>query len=250
MSIGVGASIGRCGGVEGSVSIRQHLFGGATANGLELLDRLEATPLQSGVSVDEWLARNPAIRAAIRWEHGRFFRLLRTSTLYIDWPDEDKDALRALVESYAECRLQPLADPPTNQLNLEDDERVRTELSGGTAKTWYLAYLAHSLAVEMGRWVPWSLADYSDDELSHLLASRSMFTWRRSGNYEIELEVHAEGVPARPRFTYEFLFENDLIGHDRLDTVARVLDWCRWHMRHMSAHLDDGGEPVGGDYSV
>jgi hypothetical protein len=246
-------SIGRCDGVGGNVSVARFLRRGMYP-GYSLKERLN-TPLHLGESVDCWLQRHPRIGNAIQWEHA--WEPAGSTTNYFGWPDVEKCELQNFVYHFAECNTIDMADPPSNAASLDDFEAVRQEIPTDTAKRWFLAHVAYCLAVEMGDWVPWSLTGYTDDSLANLLDSRHLFHWRQGGGYEIVWYDHGMVLPSCPRFTYEFLYKNDLIGYDSLDTIARVLDWCRWNLGHYyNSHVnrtpltEDGWTWVGGGHNT
>ena len=249
MTLSVLQSIGRCDGVRHPVSIRKYHFQGSNSENLSLRERLN-TPLKLGHSVEDWLNENPRVRDQISWEHDGFWGLGSQSTAYRDWPNITKAKLQEKVDLYAECGRSALTDPPTNRISQRDNEQVRTIYSNVDAFQWYISILAQTLTIEMGRWTNWSLADYSDDVLYHLLDSRTLFSWRSGDQYEIHFTPHAPSTPAEPRRTYEFLYQNDLIGHNRLNTIHRLVDWCRWHLSHYHAHEVSPDVFIGGRSEV
>jgi len=249
MSISFRSAIGRCSGVIHPVSVRRYYFRGAAESGLSSRHRLE-TPLQQGMSVQAWLDENPRIRDNISWEHTGFLGLGSASTGYRDWSPAIKEALQSLVDVYAGCGMSFLSDPPENQFHRNDNQTAGMRYTHFDAINWYLAFLAQTLVVEMGRWVPWSLNDYADDVLYYLLDSRTLFSWQIGDHYDVLFRRHAPSEPAEPRFTYEFLYRNDLIGNDRVDTISRVIDWCRWNLSHFYATEVSPDVYVGGDYAT
>lgn len=249
MSTSFRSSIGRCDGVIHPVSVRAYYLAGASSSGLSTRRRLE-TPLERGQSVEDWLAAHPRIRDRVSWEHEAFLGLASTNSAYTSWSGGSRSSLQRAVDHYAGCSIDPLADPPSNRASRADDEIARQRYSNVDAFRWYQLLLAQTLVVEMGRWVPWSLEDYDDDELFYLLDSRSLFSWQPGDSYEVRFGVHGPAVPAEPRFTYEFLYGNDLIAPTRVETIARLIDWCRWNLRHFSAHRVEPDTYVGGDYTT
>ena len=124
-----------------------------------------------------------------------------------------------------------VTDPPPNMVQLADDGYVETVLSKDHAWSLFLAHVAYSLAVETGRWVPWSLTEYSREEILELFDGSRMFRWHKSlGGY---VPRH-DGIPAPPDFTFAFLNANLMIAQDRLRTIGNLLEWCRAKLTHFS----------------
>lgn len=46
--------------------------------------------------------------------------------------------------------------------------------------------------------------------------------------------MHGHLVPAPPSFSYAFLGNNGLLGHTRIDTIGRLVGWCRDNLVHFS----------------
>lgn len=104
----------------------------------------------------------------------------------------------------------------------------------------YLQNVAHSLALEIGGFVPWSLQHYAHDELESLLSSESFF---KAGYYGSPLANDPQAVgftgywpievtPAPPTTSFAFMVEENLLRPSHYDTVSRLLKWGREHMYH------------------
>ena len=184
-------------------------------------------PLVAKAQADEpdlasWLAEHPLISGTIRWQEAN-----RVKT-YPEWSSAQKANLFEMYYKVWNGKPLGLTDPPPNMFDLVDDEFARTGLSKNHAWSLFLAQVAYSLAVETGGWVPWSLTEYSQQELLELFDGSRMFRWHNNlGGYRIYF-----GVPAPPDFTFEFLNANRMIAQDRLHTIENLLNWCRLNMRH------------------
>jgi hypothetical protein len=117
---------------------------------------------------------------------------------------------------------------------LADDQQVTTVLAPADAWAYFKASVAQSLAAEIGAQLLWSLQAYPADQLAELVDSREMFRWNASpAGYRID-STHGHIVPAPPARSYEFLGTAGLIASTRLDTLARVVDWCRGNLVHFT----------------
>ena len=192
--------------------------------------------------LDSWLSDHSAIANAISW----------WGWPYPLWSKKRKASLQEAFEAVWKHESLSLTDPPPNIMSLDDDETVNTRLDKMGAWELFEAHVAHCLAVEIGRWVPWSLTSYSSENLMLLLDSGKMFTWRLLPNgYEMDYRS-GKVVPAPPNVTYNFLLQNDLIKDNQLKTIGSVLEWCRqnlshftggWETRNMEEHWHYRGYP-------
>ncbi len=190
------------------------------------------------INVDEWLSDHSTVRNALIWETSSGIQR------YTDWSSNRKNQLQHAVELALTDRSVVLTDPPPNAANPADDASATTVLAVEHAWPLFMTYVARSLAVEIGRLVPWSILGYSSEELALLLDSREMFQWSSSyGGYQIDGNLGCV-IPAPPEYTSSFLIGNGLIAHNRIDTIGNVLDWCRQNMVHFigratTANLED-----------
>ena len=177
-------------------------------------------------TLEKWLEQHPVIADGIVWETPTGPRV------YADWPDEKKDQLRKAFPFGYPFQLE---DPPPNMRDLADNEEPYTVLSEAHAWQLYLNHLTQSLAIEFWNALAWSLEDYSSENLAILLDSRSFFEWSQlGGGYLLKNSVAGRALPAPPDLVYAFLTGNDLIAGDRLQTIGRLLNWCRDHLVHFS----------------
>lgn len=187
---------------------------------------------ERGVDLDAWLGAHPTVAAAIVWEdaagaHG-----------WSSWGAGRKGELRTAFDLARERSAIPVADVPPNQAVLADAEGVKTILSPADAWAYFKSSVAQSLANELGEQLGWSLLGYPASQLANLLDGRTMFHWNASpAGYLIDIEDGAV-TPAPPTRCYEFLGTNGLIGLSRLDTIGRLVDWCRANLVHFSGSWD------------
>lgn len=201
--------------------------------------------------LDCWLEHNPKVANAIRWERGKRGGGFETLA-WPDWPASMKSRLRDAWMAARDWHAAgmrdydgtPWTDPPPNQDADVDPPTTRTVLDGPTqARPWYYAQVGHCLAAEIEGWVPWSIRHYTVEQLEHLLAGPMIFVRDRDnatswdadhpGGYIVGgVKSQEKATPSHPTFVYRFLATADLVGPTRLDTVGRVLDWCRAHLRH------------------
>ena len=183
---------------------------------------------EKGLDLDAWLNAHPGISAGIIWEdsggaHG-----------WASWSAAQKAELRQAFELSRMRSSIPVADVPPNQASLADDQQVTTILAPADAWAYFKASVAQSLAAEIGQQLLWSIQGYSAPQLAQLFDSREMFRWNASpAGYRID-SMHGHVVPAPPARSYAFLGTGDLIGGSRLDTLSRVVNWCRANLVHFS----------------
>ena len=179
-------------------------------------------PLTTTAQADEpdlaaWLAEHPLVSEAIRWKDSN-----GPTRAYPNWSETQKADLYETYQAVWSGHSLELTDPPPNMRHLADDQSALTVLSEDHAWSLFLAHVAYSLAVETGGWVPWSLTEYSQDELLELFDGSRTFR-RSSGGYEL---IH-RAVPAPPDATFEFLSANLMIAQDRLHTIGNLHEWSR-----------------------
>jgi hypothetical protein len=92
----------------------------------------------------------------------------------------------------------------------------------------------------MGNWVPWSITGFDNTSLRNLLSSTSFFKRVSNNTYEFDLDTYAPIVPALPRFTFEFMYKEGLIGNSQLGTILLVMDWIRQNLGHASGDKSFG----------
>lgn len=182
-------------------------------------------PSRASNDLEVWLEAHPAVALHLRWVDAQ------GSHLYSAWPRGLKDRLWKFFDQTRRGSPPSLPDPPRNAWVYgagENPEEIHTLLTPADATDLYLASVAHSLALEMDRRVPWSLDDLNDEELDALFSAPSFFWWNagRQG-YEIVWAKHGWSVPAPPQVAWQFLQEQRLLGRTRLETIVALLGWCK-----------------------
>ncbi|NTV21760.1 MAG: hypothetical protein HGA57_10365 [Chlorobium limicola] len=178
--------------------------------------------------LDAWLSSHPLVAGSIVWEDAA------GAHFWPSWSASRKSELRVAFALAWNRNAIAVAEVPLNQAVMGDNDNVATVLSKQDAWAYFNAGVAQSLAIEMQQQVAWSLQGYATDQLAQLFDSREMFRW--NGNpegYRIN-SMHGHLVPAPPSFSYAFLGNNGLLGHTRIDTIGRLVGWCRDNLVHFS----------------
>ena len=186
-----------------------------------------------------WLGAHAEIRAALRWEQPD-----GTPLPYPQWPDAMRARLAALVAGIGRGAAPDLPAAP-DLLPPSDPSMPFPPLipelarwSVDVARNTYLAFAAQSLAVEIGHWVPWSMAADPPPTLALLLDSRSLFRADpATASYRIPYDFGAT-TPGDPYRLYEFLRRNDLVGASERDTIERVVGWAGRTLVHFRGDWD------------
>jgi hypothetical protein len=187
-----------------------------------------------------------------------------------DWSLGQKDHLAIKFyqisnrSTYPELPEVPPVDVFPADVLLTETGTVRaTLLDPASAWEYYIAYLAQTLHVELSGEVPWSITQYSADELDSLLNSRSLIDFVHLiddnpvpvDKYAIfkywvdPIANHGPVTFGDPVRIHDFLHNNNLIGSTSRSTVGLVLDWCRNNLRHYigkntNTGLDDEDTPA------
>jgi hypothetical protein len=189
------------------------------------------------VDIDTWLTGHPGVAAAMVWQApGGIVKPFPT------WTAGEKSILIENVRTIAEGHSLGLPEAPP--LLVRDGAGARPLIAEQARYApdlvwrYYVAYLAQSLAIEIGGTLSWSLADYDAAQLAILLDSRSLFVWDEStGAYRIPFDL-AAATPGDPVRTFQFLRANDLVGPTRRATIERLLDWVRANLIHFTGDWD------------
>lgn len=183
---------------------------------------------EAPVDVSAWLSAHPGIANSIVW------RDASGAHAWASWGAGQKAELQGAFDLARNRGSIAVANVPPNQATLGDNDFATTILAPADAWAYYKASVAQALAAEIGQQLLWSLVGYSGAQLAELFDSSEMFSWSSSpAGYQID-SMHGHIVPAPPARSYEFLGLNDLIGTTPLDTIARVLDWCRANLVHFT----------------
>ncbi len=178
--------------------------------------------------LDAWLNSHSSIAASIVWEDSG------GAHAWSSWSAAWKTELRQAFNLARSRGSIAVAEVPPNQATMADDQHVTQILAVGDAWAYFKASIAQALAAEIGQQLIWSVQGYSPSQLAQLFDSREMFRWNASpAGYRID-SMHGHIVPAPPLRSYEFLGINGLIAFTPLDTLARIIDWCRGNLVHFT----------------
>jgi hypothetical protein len=211
---------------------------------------------QSPRLVDCWLAQNPHVAQAIRWEFSGDGAAIIAS--WPEWGDESRQAVRDAFVQARRWRASgmktwsgtPFQDPPENkEAPYLGPNSVTTVLDRESAAwPYYAAHVGFSVAAEIDSWVPWTIRDYDADALVDLFdGPRRMYTYDAgdgSANDTIYTGYSPQGTvtPAHPTTAFRFFADNHLIGASPKATIAAVLEWSRRHMQDTVPLSPSGGD--------
>ena len=196
---------------------------------------------------DQWLNENSIIANAIRWQADGSKRTPNgISRAYHSWSKAKKLELSTTFWRILLDLSSGLDEAPAPLISLSADGNVlSTDLVPEDAWSYYLAYIANCLRVELDRLVHWSIFKYNERQLEMLFDSRSLFIYFRPRDvYSIlrrneSLFSHGSVTPGDPVRIYDFLDQEKLIGITRWGSVGRLLGWCRDNL----FHFKDGNTP-------
>jgi hypothetical protein len=205
-----------------------------------------------------WLDSHPRVAAAIKWQvantTGNAYAVAdQDKQPWTSWPSKRRGALLAQFAAHyaAICSGHPPPDPVADPIaNLSenialDDKSPVTQISPTDAETLYLAIVAQSLAVEIGHFVPWSIAGYDDESLAVLFDSATMMSRRLPSQSQLfslgdwyspwvaptRAGNRGRAVPAPPGRAFAFM-KGGLVGASRHATIVNVMQWGHDNMVH------------------
>ena len=174
------------------------------------------------------------------------------------WPEADKTALlnafrRAWINLYvvrdpADIGAEEFAMPMActdcaSRLVSTPNNPPFTRVTEEISKAAYISYVAHSLAMEIGTELTWSIADATAEELHFYFNSRSMmhritgsssqFFFGDAGSPGTVRGMYiGRGTPATPIYTYWWMVNNNILQSTEEATVHALLDWFRFNGVH------------------
>ncbi|MEZ4870657.1 MAG: hypothetical protein R2827_00130 [Bdellovibrionales bacterium] len=206
-----------------------------------------------------WLSNNSAVANSINLEDAQtpsfFGGATLSETNYVSWSESDKELLdaafaRAWQRLYNSAYTgqdefempMPCSSCITNLMTSPTNTPL-TEISENFGKFIYMTYVAHSLAVEIGGAVNWSVAASSSSELHHFFNSRSMMHRKyydagffvgkpAAGAGDMRIKYLGRATPATANFSYRWLVDNNLLKTTQAETINAVLQWFRDNAIH------------------
>ena len=194
-------------------------------------------------NLTRWLSLHTNVRDAILWQ------MTNSAVVpYNSWGSGIAALNDAFIHAYqgtSNGLNLPLV--PSNAVAPSDS--LTTAFSAADAWGFYLAHVAHSLAVELRGDLPWSITTMPANELKVLFDSRQYFVWSKTLNaYQLEISYAAGfSTPAPPDYVYGFLQANAIPNPDHIapgqtqphvlyaakaDAFGRLLSWCADKMQH------------------
>lgn len=215
-----------------------------------------AAPCDCTPDLSTWLESHPRVANAIRWQvtntgPDAYIPLERDKQLWASWPVQRKAALIArFTERYtALCggKAPPeIADPVQNIDTgiANDGGQSWVSITARDAESMYIAEVAHSLAIELGGFVPWSVTGYDDESLAVLFDSGTMMSrlfppvstymlgdWFSAVIAPTRAGNRGRVVPAAPSRTYAFM-KAGLVGSTRHATIVNLMQWGHDNLVH------------------
>ncbi|GAB3279431.1 hypothetical protein GCM10027347_54150 [Larkinella harenae] len=191
----------------------------------------------------EWLQNNPSVAEYVTWNDAQ------GPHRWPEWSATEKTQLWVAFCKAWQGNSIFVPEIPLNR-NAHSD-RQGTLLSVDDAWAYYRSSVAHSLALELGKRVHWSVRNYSTMQLFWIFSSNGMFTWKDYGSVQGYV-LFQSVTPGPPLASYQFLKNQGMIGTTRLATIGRTLDWCRYNLSHtygtwsdstMNLHYQYWGRP-------
>jgi len=207
-----------------------------------------------------WLDQNPLVALSLIWQEVDPVTGDVTLQSYPSWPEYRKADLDWAfyvfytgIEGELKDNMPSAPDPPFNMIP-PDALNVATGLNSQQAWVLYTATVGHSLALEIGGFVPWSVKDYSFDDLMTIFSGTRMFKageWTynvpdNGGHSSATFIGHwIYGVThAIPTNTFRFFVDNDIIRSTHYYTIARFLQWGRIEMAHYGTFSGEDPTPM------
>jgi hypothetical protein len=193
------------------------------------------------------LLSDPALAASIVWEGPS------GPVAYPAWDAGQKRGLARALELVDAGLPAGLKAPPEPilPLKLRDDVLDRAKLgaeesqetceddghvfySADEAWTLYLAHVAHSLWLERGRKVAWSLRDMTPEERALLLDSRRLQKRKDAHEFEATRFAMGHALSWDPALAYRFLEGKGMLGTTPEETVFALTSWASRNLRHIA----------------
>lgn len=206
-----------------------------------------------------WLAHHPQVAQEIVWQHVHPSSGNVIEYPYSAWNKTKKDELKlAFTHSYQwlmndleNFNGEVLMDPLPNQLTLNDWNHPCTRLTREDSWKLYLATVAHSLAMEIGGFVPWSIVDYAPEDLETFFHSKIFF---KAGHIECKTYddeaktqqkifkfdgylLRGTSLPAPPTTHFEYLVNENILQPTQYQTITKLIGWSEREMIHFGGRF-------------
>lgn len=225
-------------------------------------DRLGQAPTPV---LEDWLNAHPNVRDAIVWYYPNANSSIPEKRTYAAWTSTDKKSLQQMFDAAWKGYTVQLDDPPVNLSPA--NQYPATVLKPIDAFEYYLNSVGHSLAVELGKRVPWSIQHYSAEELAILLDGSWTFAYDTSlQGMRIRAGNNGYYTPSPPQLIWNFLKGIGVLAAANTPTpvrrvgpppsqspvpfppetsaarraVASLFDWCRSNLHH----ANESGDPT------
>ncbi len=207
-----------------------------------------------------WLDQNPMVALSLVWQEVDPVTGDVTEIHYDNWPEYRKADLDwtfyvfyTWLDGDIKYDMPTPADPPLNMITPDALLSV-TGLDPHQAWLLYTATVGHSLALEIGGFVPWSVRHYNSRNLQILFSSARMFDAGKLSYYSLingtQTLTHFIGhwmswvTHAMPTNTFRFFVDNDIIRSTHYYTIARILKWGRENMAHYGIFVGEDPLPM------
>jgi hypothetical protein len=177
-----------------------------------------------------WLTAHPKVANAMYYDGKHYHGTWPT------WPDALKQDLAerwaAMVAWYGNNMPSPdpasFTDPIPKVQGDPSQNYDGFMMPAERGRHMYLSHVANGLALEMTGRLPWTITTYSQKHLEDLFTAQYWFVYLTPPDATIEGFYFEEPMsPATPAHVMRFLVANNLLGTSALDTVARLVGWCR-----------------------
>jgi hypothetical protein len=222
------------------------------ANGPQPFRWSEYCPGASGIDLSGdvlrcWLDMNPEVAYAIRWETLDLESGETATIAYPDWTEsmkEDLDTSFFFDYTWLGSGLQtPFAIPPDPSINMVPPTSWGNMVALNPQQAWvlFIATVAHSLALEIGGFVPWSVLNYGTDDLIELFSSKALFHAEHRDYTDFSYTGYWTGnvLHAFPKTTFGFFVDQNIIRPSHVGTITRILVWSGNNLVHTGSYNHD-----------
>jgi hypothetical protein len=193
-----------------------------------------------------WLNKHPKVRDALIWEDSN-----GVAKPYQAWGNGQLQLIKAYKAAYQNLPTG-LPEVPAN---IAPEAVNETVVSKTDAWNLYLTHVAHSLAVELRKDVPWSIVGMPAPQLAILFDSRQFFAWNAEANgYQMDGKFGGGySTLAPPDLVYNFLQANKIpnalklagaqqdpavVAAAQTRAYAALIEWCGDKLSHFTGWTD------------